>query len=263
MLGAIVGIVAYQTMLVPEPVDREPMPVTEGPISPTISVDGMFDWKTYRNEEYGFEFMYPPAIFIKEGDSPIVTISTSNVFDQEEQALVITVTSGVYDLDPSLRDTAAMVSQEFSLPTLSEKLEADVTGWFAGDPPWGYYSIAIAKEEYPIITYSVRLHDSDNGDYGGDNSHKELANQILSTFRFVDDEQSLVPMSYEDCEMSEDAYIREDGDCVFTTYESGSKEFVECEQEGGYVSTFYVDGPEGGAENTYCKLTIPWAKSAN
>ncbi|MCK4465705.1 MAG: hypothetical protein KAU83_08335, partial [Bacteroidales bacterium] len=58
---AIGGVLAYQYLWVPE--ESEPMVILEPISTPT---DETADWKTYRNEEYGFEIRYPDDIKLDE-----------------------------------------------------------------------------------------------------------------------------------------------------------------------------------------------------
>ncbi len=66
--------VTTPTPVVTEPVVKEPVPApTEEPIDTS-------DWKTYRNEEYGFEFKYPKEWAIKKTTTPAVFYLRSEKF---------------------------------------------------------------------------------------------------------------------------------------------------------------------------------------
>src|SRR3989344_7778427 len=57
LLGSAILVFEYQSINQPNNVETWPTPVPQESISPTPEETS--EWKTYRNEEYGFEFQHP------------------------------------------------------------------------------------------------------------------------------------------------------------------------------------------------------------
>lgn len=53
-----------------------------------VEVEETNDWKTYKNEEYGFEVKYPTEWHLEEGESGMVTFVSSNVFEESSRLMV-------------------------------------------------------------------------------------------------------------------------------------------------------------------------------
>jgi len=72
ILGGIVSVVAFQTFNSEKIVDQDPVetglkPVSTNEPTPAETINTS-SWQTYRNEEYGFEFMYPQEWKVQKYD---------------------------------------------------------------------------------------------------------------------------------------------------------------------------------------------------
>lgn len=126
------------------------------------------DWKTYQNEQYGFEFKYPPTLSIKESDIYI------NVLFADSFNINIDVLDN--GLDPkTIKSAIGIVTQE--------SLEEVVVGgrlsyrFRDGDAGYGGNSYRIPLD----TTHTLLMWFVSDGGYYTNNER-----EIISVFKFID-----------------------------------------------------------------------------
>ena len=149
--------------------------------------DPTADWKKYTNKELEYEIKYPSDFSIKSANS-ITTISIHT--EGGEPDLIITIEPLSETKFAGSEDNEILnILEDVGYNNLAQKFTYDTAANFIGDPPWGYYQIAIASQKIdvdsPLIT--VKIHRSDEltkAEGGTQGLLAETAKQILSTFRF-------------------------------------------------------------------------------
>ena len=151
--------------------------------SPKKITDDISNWKTYRNDEYGFEFRYPPTLFYEECALYSYTvrclsffsIGSTPMFSQgghdgnEYFSVYVQTDSKSLELyKDELLGNPSNSSVPLYINTLSGyKISSESTNH--------YLFQGTNKYLYSIFTRNL-------------NSNSSI-NQILSTFRFIDDSQ--------------------------------------------------------------------------
>jgi len=144
------------------------------------------DWKTYRNEQYSFEFQYPKELrfdeLLQKGPSDIVSLidSTPGGFN-----LIVNAEKDFNKIIAGTHESAAL-SEEVGSVGLMERLGTQVHVDFTGDPPWGYYIVYIKyPNENRGLSFWGRIPNADTEQYGGKGEDLKLLKDILSTFKFT------------------------------------------------------------------------------
>jgi len=169
-----------------------PVPTGTGETANLSSDENLQDWKTYRNEEYGFEIQYPPDFFVKTSDINKIQISNNSLFEEDEFSLIITLEPlSKTNYRPSDDPRIIKILEKVGYQNLAQKFSYHASGNFEGDPPRGYYEIAIAsqdinKDSILITTTIHRIDELSVSEGGTDGKLAEQARQILSTFEFIE-----------------------------------------------------------------------------
>jgi len=212
----IAGFFAWQTQrLVAElRVKNEELIINTPTVTPTP--DPTADWKTYTNSEYGFSFKYPSDFLDKK---------------MNDNSVILSVGSKDYSLSLKADSDLDIYTDEIKdIKKLFDTKEQNVN--IKGIGPYTAYlrSIQSAGGEFsffriiliPIKSYmfDLSLSPKDENDFA---TSEELADQILSTFKFIEPEASSTPLPVA-CTM--EAKICPDGSYVGR---SGPKcEFAAC-----------------------------------
>jgi len=153
---------AQQTTVTPSP---KPSPASDETV---YTDEGTANWKTYRNEEHGFEFNYPEKYFSHPSDSKDVLLLKS---DKDAQTWDIRISwyvwnSGVKSINEltNLKNSALFkIGSEDALKLSTGKESKQV----------GYIFIHNGKEyDFEVNTVSLKIMDD--------------IDQIISTFQFTD-----------------------------------------------------------------------------
>ncbi len=159
--------------------------------------DEFANWKTYQNEEYGFEFKYPNDFKIREGGTPLETPKTFEIYPIDERystdnsshfittSLYLTArypyerVLSTYDI---IYSDGQYSSDRVSIQEIKVGGKKAITfeinlGWIGKDYKGRnnamYTKVIIERDKY---TYS----------FSAIEDFKTIFNQILSTFKFLD-----------------------------------------------------------------------------
>ena len=197
-LGGILLLKTMESSLPPAP---SPMPIAQQtpPPTPQQEVLDTSDWQTYRNEEFGFEVKYPKGWYSVWRNESILELSNeqrSAVGTGSENVvmlqLIVAREASLIDLFETLKNAKIGVPYEKDLMIYTKledfqigevpavRYKADRTAVpYIGSPIEEEILFRKGTDAFQInfigFTDSVL------------NQHKELMNQILSTFRFVEE----------------------------------------------------------------------------
>ena len=149
-------------------------------------IEEITDWKTYRNEEYGFEINYPKIFGVKESLYGIVCFFTQQEYDPEmfffvqdrPMALLFTRTFVVVPRENAMNSSATLDSSE-DIVINSIHWQKEVWSLQADLKAISYYT----KYKDKYYTIAIGMNQSSYSE------KEKIISQMLSTFRFIEPEE--------------------------------------------------------------------------
>lgn len=248
------GVLAYQNWWskVPELAVQESQTVSEFPdTGERVGVDKTANWKTYRNEELGFEFEYPTSIF--EFD-----ISNNTIFHELDNFQLRSAKDGsivgsARDISFTFRDDVSRCSEfkktfeEFGSGGEAFQVGNIVgTKYRTGAEGEGvvYHcvedekgnAIFLIERGYLDNSYSSFL--GEQPDFILSEKQDQLSKQILSTFKFIEIDEIANWKTYRNEELGYEIKYPSEGEVTKTSY--GLRIILPIE-EGTNLSEKYLD----------------------
>lgn len=176
-LGMVLGILGYA-------LTKQKLVVQNPPVAQKAGKTA--DWKTYKNEEYGYEIKYPKDWMLDEGRKEAVTINSP-----ENEKFHKKIESGEVYGEGYMRDIKIIYYNSIPGDTFDEFVKRELIGSlnpvnFAGQNAYeaimghfgAYHSILIEKNNHLYIIQFGNREDK--------SKLTKTDNQILSTFKFIE-----------------------------------------------------------------------------
>ncbi len=156
----------------------------------TTTIDEFADWKTYRNEEYGFEFRYPNYWILEESDNSVSLDSPENYADPLRRIEILVT----FDKNPKSLSAKEYYDGQngisaFDNPEQDSEITIDNNRAYRLYPNTGISPgmLVLIPLENIFIRFDTLSERRDTS---------MIFDQILSTFKFIS--TSTASMSYED-----------------------------------------------------------------
>ncbi len=189
-IGTALGATVYFSVLKNNPpVAVQPTPTTTPILTPTISLTPVptvtpttdtSDWKTYRNEQFGYEIKYPENWYLYDVDSSDIFVqpdkeTPDNIPGPHASALEIKVKSVKVNYDPIQE-----VKPDFDKAGISFTKEPIIIGGVQGLKVVSVCEGAgCGAPQWLVIKNGTLYHFDSNLGYS------KIFERILSTFRFI------------------------------------------------------------------------------
>lgn len=170
--------------------NKQPPPPTPtvqpSQISPSPTIDETSNWKTYRDEKYSFQFLYPQDLFLKKSekfpDSIFLTKYDIDIENGQNEGPFALISIMIWDKNDFL--------EPLNLLGLDKRENIMVDGVKAvkvsGIKPEGQY---LAGIYYQQVFFSINDKIISLLFYEDPSNNIKLLDQILSTFKFLDNEE--------------------------------------------------------------------------
>ncbi|MEK7510506.1 MAG: hypothetical protein AAB567_03070 [Patescibacteria group bacterium] len=195
VLALVLGGVLISWQMQPAaPMQQTPPPPVSTPspqpqaINNQQSTIDMSDWQTYRNDEFGFEFQYPKEFAESQDCKARMSKVQKNVVDIGNRTDVSVVGSKGLNLED-------FVAADFILESLfdihrSEQIvgeEKAITISYRVEGTGRFGTVTYVKHADKIYRFDYLAGVDCSVAYATDMSELDVLNQILSTFRFVEE----------------------------------------------------------------------------
>lgn len=147
-------------------------------ISEILEAEPTANWKTYRNEEYGFEFKYPPLFKFQQPSQPSINDEVWLGYFQLENGGQLSLTIKQERLDPeNIQGIYGKIEKErLKTITINNRTAYMYT---EGDAGCGGYVVEIPSND---ITIKLRFVDCE----ADKNKMESYREDVLPTFKFLD-----------------------------------------------------------------------------
>lgn len=196
--------------------------------------DQFADWKTYRNEEFGFEFEYPKSSYIEQSSGDYLRIQ--NYSDKEtwnsslsegEYYLELQKTSNATEKDLRSCKDLMLNPKEIYINGLKGYISEGEVAESGGQP---YEICALKDSKFISIVVTEAF-----------NSKLNIANQILSTFKFIPSQSKVTSGIRGTVTIGPTCPVQKnppDPNCADRPFQAG---FNVIDQEGKTVKSFSSD----------------------
>jgi len=246
LAGAVFGVYKLGQRQVPSAPQPTPTPIIE----PTPTIDPTVDWQTYTNTGYGYSIKYPSnwtiddTIFLDEDDQKIAEFSPGKVTPNEEvsceeifkriihggpeiKAKEITLSfEGIGRNKEVIRESLKIKDKTWSLMVAETSYESYTIEGKAGGIWYPHHYCLHEEDKLFLINFYEMVLPSKN---------RELFNLILSTFKFLEEENCVKTDTGESMTLTEAKEIALKSECV---KEGNLKETYLCNE---FTGTWWLD----------------------